>query len=92
MFQSLTNRLSKNLIIAVSIVLILVGFRLRSRPRYGNPGTSASEVARNVPDFPTILQGLTQKPFQTNGMTGHTESLVREIQIHYINRTRVVSI
>lgn len=37
----------KKFIMAVSIVLTLARFRLRSRPRYGNSGASASEVARH---------------------------------------------
>lgn len=44
------------------------------------------------PDFPTILQGLTRKSFPTSAVTGHTESLIREIQIDHIDQVELCSI
>ena len=44
------------------------------------------------PGFPTILQGLTQKSSRTSATTGHTESLIREIQTNLVDLAELWSI
>lgn len=81
----------KKLIMAVSFVLTLEGFPLTQLSSIWEFRNLSIRSGQACPDFPTILQGLTRKPSRTSAVTGHTESLIREIQINLIDQAELKS-